>query len=464
MRHFFCSLLLALLPVCLGAQLATLDSTATLEAFEPELEAYMTDSNNKRARDAYANFTGTLYGGGFTEAQQRRIIATTASLGAVKLKADGGMADYLDLHQYLGGSEKPKQQLFTEFHDMVDRVLGEAEVSITRLNSLLSTSLVYLSSARLDNRGGPHGWKVAGGKPHFDYPGYPQLRIDTVQRLMGTTNGDSIAIQETQLLVDLATNQVTGKGGRTDWQRVGLPSDIFVRLVDYHFETDRQLITSDSAQFQYPQYFGDRILYGTFKDRLQSGGPRVKGDVPEFISTNGFIDIDNVGEGMKLRGQFELRASRVYAIGDEGRNAQVTLEISDGKDQRKVAGSSQLFVVQNGERITSQETDLRIYFGEDSLYHPSVSIDVDVPERRVELKRDVSSSNRLPFYHSGNRFNIDADNITVYLAGDSAIVGRKTVSFQEKRRRVFRERQLLQRPRLRPDTGACGVQSAGSDL
>ena len=92
--------------------------------------------------------------------------------------------------------------------------------------------------------------------------------------------------------MNLAEGTVNGKGGRTDWQRVGLPSDIFVRLVDYHFEIDRQLLTSDTAQFQYPGYFGDRILYGTFKDRLQSGGPRANGDIPDFTSTNGFVKLE----------------------------------------------------------------------------------------------------------------------------------------------------------------------------
>lgn len=432
MRCYLCCLLLAALPVWLNAQLSGLDTTSALEIFEPELERYMTESNNKRAREAYANFTGTFYGGGLTVEQQRRIVATSTALSTARAKADKGMADYLDLQQYLAGGDKEKQLLFKEFHDVLGKTLGEPEFSIARINDMLSNALNYLSDGRLDGREGESGWKVAGGKPHFIYTTEPIMRIDTVQRLMATTRGDTLTIQETQLFVNLAGNSVTGKGGRTDWQRVGLPSDIFVRLVDYQFQTDRQLLTSDSAQFQYPHYFGDRILYGSFKDRLQSGGPRVNGDVPEFISTNGFIDINNIGEGMRLNGQFELRASRVYAVGDEDRGAVVSLQIADGADERKVTGTGKQFVVQNGERITGQETDLTIYFGEDSLYHPSVSIDVDVPARKLELRRGASSAERLPFYHSGNRFNIDADNITVYLAGDSAVVGRRTASFQEK--------------------------------
>ncbi|WP_420460360.1 hypothetical protein [Neolewinella sp.] len=419
------------------AQLAELPPDVPVADFELQLEEYMTASRNTRAKDAYANFSGVFYGGGLDTVQQRQIVRSVISLARLKIAPDNGMADFLDLHAYLEGTDKEKTVLFAEFHAMLQAMLADPEVSPAAVNAALATAEVYLRTARLDRREGEYGWKVAGGSPHFEYAGGAVLRIDTVQQLLGSTTGDSIMIQETKLLVDLGSGQVTGKGGRTDWQRVGLPSDIFVRLVDYHFEVDRQLITSDSAQFQYPAYFGDRILYGSFKDRLQAGGPRVQGDVPEFVSTNGRVLVDQVGEGISLEGQFELRASRAYVLGGEGRKAVVTLDIRDGQDERKVRGLGELFVVDPGERITGQKVDMTIFFGRDSLYHPSISIDVDVPNRVVELNRSKSSAAAAPFYHSGNRFNIDATNITVYLASDSAVVGRRTASFQEKGDVVF---------------------------
>ena len=434
-----CILFLALMfwTAAAVAQLAELSPDAPIADFELQLEEYMTASRNDRAKDTYANFTGVFYGGGLDTVQQRRMMVSAIGLAQLKVAPDNGMADFLDLHAYLEGTEQEKTMLFTEFHDMLQTMLGQPEVSPGTVNAALATSEVYLRDARLDRREGEYGWKVAGGKPHFEYSEGPILRIDTVQQLLGTTTGDSILIQETKLLVDLGRGQVTGKGGRTDWQRVGLPSDIFVRLVDYHFEVDRQLITSDSAQFQYPAYFGDRILYGSFKDRLQSGGPRLKGDVPGFVSTNGRVLVDRVGEGMSLEGQFELRAARAYVLSEANSKAVVTLDIRDGQDERKVRGLGELFVVDPGERITAQKVDMTIFFGQDSLYHPSISIDVDVPGRVVELNRSKSSAAAAPFYHSGNRFNIDATNITVYLASDSAVVGRRTASFQEKGDVVF---------------------------
>lgn len=431
--RLLCSLLLVFAASTLvRAQLASLPADAEVSEFDAQLESYMTETRNARARDAYANFTGVFLGGGLDEPQQRQVMRSAIGLAAIKSAPDNGMASFLDIHEFLQGKDKEKQQFFAEFHGMLDQALSDPEVSVARLNTALANALAYLRTSRLDNKDGPYGWFVAGGKPHFSYPGYPELRIDTVQQLLGTAQGDSLLIAETKLLFNLAEGRVNGKGGRTDWQRVGLPSDIFVRLVDYHFDTDRQLLTSDSAQFQYPGYFGDRILYGTFKDRLQSGGPRPAGDVPEFTSTNGFVALDNVGEGMQLLGNFSLRASRAYVAGEGSRKARVNFDIAEPGGERRVRAMGDQFVVDYGKRITGQGVDVSIYFGRDSLHHPSISIDVDVPARILELRRTKSSSDQAPFYHSGNKFNINADNITVYLQSDSAVVGRRTVSYQEK--------------------------------
>ncbi|THH41439.1 hypothetical protein [Neolewinella litorea] len=431
MRFYLLSVLLCL-SLSAGAQLADLAADAELPAFEEQLETYMTATRNDRARTAYANFTGTLYGGGLTAEQQQRVKSATVALARANVRAEFGMADYLEILAYLSGKEKEKQELFAGFHDVLERTLADPALTPAGLTNLLENSLNYLSRGRLDRDSGPYGWKVAGGTPSFTYDAVPLLVVDKVQQLLASMKTDSFAIQETKIIIDLTNNRFMGKGGRTDWQRVGLPSDIFVRLVDYQVDPRLNHLTSDSAHLQYPTYFGDRIIYGSFEDRLQSGGPRAAGDVPEFVSDNPMLVVDNIGEGMRMRGRFELHGGRAYATTEEGTDGVVYFDVTGEDGSRKMQAQATQFVVVPGERLTGQKVKLALYFGQDSLVHPSASIDVDIKEALVKLKRTESSSDAAPFYHSMNRFNIDADNINVYLRGDSAVVGRKTVSFQEK--------------------------------
>ncbi len=434
MNRFYMRFYLLSFLMCWGlttrAQLATLEPDAELISFEEQLETYMTAAGNDRAKDAYANFIGVFLGGGFTQAQQAQVVRNTILLAGLNARAEGPMSDYLDIQVSLADDERAS--LFDQFHEMLTKSLDAFAGSPSTVQNILITSLNYLSRSRLDSDPGTNGWVVAGGIPSFQFEGAPVLFIDEVHQLQGIKDQDSLYIQETKLFVDLTSETVVGKGGRTDWQRVGLPSDVFVRLVDYEVNTKRDLIDSDSAHLQYPPYFGDKIIFGHYKDRLLASGPRIAGETPNFISDDSAVPIDNIGENMSLVGRFELRAARIYSTADEGDDTPVTLEIRNDADETKMRGESRLFMVVPGERLTGQQVDFTIYFGADSLYHPSASIDVDIVGQQVKLKRTKSSADRAPFRHSANRFAIDADNINVYLAGDSAVVGRTTVSFQEK--------------------------------
>ena len=425
--------LVSLLCISTGvrAQLSALGPDADLVAFEEQLETYMTNTKNERAKNAYANFIAVFLGAGFTEAQQKRVVQNTVLLANFKARADGPMSDYLDIQVAL--SDDARADLFEEFHDMLAQTVDAYAASPNSVSNVLATSLSFLTRARLDRNAGEYGWIVAGGEPAFRFvEGKPELFIDEVHRLLGQKEKDSLMVEETVLLVDLTNELVTGKGGRSDWRRVGLESDIFVRLVDYQVNTTRDILRSDSALLQYPPYFGNKIITGHYEDRLLASGPRAAGEVPEFVSRDESVLIDNIGDNMSLQGRFELRAARIFATTTERRNSPVLLNIRNEADELKMRGASTQFMVLPGQRLTGQQVNLAIYFNGDSLYHPSASIDVDIAERVVKLKRTKSSADRAPFLHSANKFAIDADNINVYLEGDSAVVGRTTVSYQEK--------------------------------
>lgn len=424
--------LFAFLPLVLFGQLAELDPNGEVDDFEEQLESYMTSTKNERARSAYANFTGVFYGGSFSPEQQQQIATTSIALAGIRASAAGAMADYLELHEYLGGSDESQMRLFNEFHSTINQLLANPKIRVNTVSQVLATSLSFMKSRRLDNRQGEYGWLVVGGAPHFEYRDSAMLRIDTVRQLLAVGKDDTLTIQETEVMLNLASGNGRGRGGRTDWQRVSLPEEVFAIVVSYSFDTRRMRYFADSAHLQYPEYFGDKILVGQYADQLQAGGARTGANYPQFISNDGFVEIKNVGEGIDLFGNFELRGGNVYAIGEREREAEVTLDIKDGDDGRAVRGRAQSFTVKQGERVSGQRVETTIYFQEDSLYHPSVTIDVNIPNREVELTRTKSSSDRAPFYHSANRVNIYADNINIYLEQDSAVVGKRSVSFQEK--------------------------------
>lgn len=424
-------------------QLAELSPEVEMPAFSESLEDFMNKTGNKTAKDAYANFAGLFFGGGFTEAQQRRIATTCIALARQRISSAAGFVYYLDQLAFLTGTEESENPLFNELHDGLDQLLANPKARAAAINTSLQAAGVFLAERRLDSATGTDGWIVKGGTPHFDYQEGLLLRIDTARQLMAFGKRDTIVVEETDLLIDLAEGKARGTGGRTDWQRQGLPPEVFAILINYTFDVGRTIYSADSAQMQYPEYFGDEILIGRFSDKVEAGGAKAVGEYPQFISDDGFVEIKNVGEGIDLKGNFELRGQTVYAIGTQGRRAQVTLGVTDGIGTKKVSAKADRFTLKSGEVIAGQGVQTTIYFGKDSLYHPSVTLKVEVKERIARLTRTESSADQSPYFHSLNNMNIYADQLDIYLSRDSAVVGRKSVSFQEKSDVIFESKDFF---------------------
>jgi hypothetical protein len=412
-------------------------------AFSEALEDFMNFNDNIKAKDAYANFAGIYYGGGFSEAQQRRIIATSRGMGKKRISRSTGFVYYLDLLAALTGTVDLENPTFAEFHDAFDQMLANPVSRSAAITQSLHNSWAFLLNNKLAPPKEPTGWFVRGGKPHFLYDKSMMMRIDSIQELVAFGLKDTLKIAETQLLVNLAEGKAKGNGGRTDWQRIGLPEDVFAVLVRYHLDINRTIYSADSAQLQFPDYFGNDILIGRFTDKVEAGGAKSGGQYPQFVSDDGFVEIKNIGEGIDLRGNFEMRGSTVYAIGMAGRKAEVSLGVSNSEGTRKVHAKASRFTVKPRETIAGQGVQTTIYFGEDSLYHPSITLRVDVQERVAKLSRSGSSADQSPFYHSYNNMNIYADHMDVYLNRDSAVVGRRSVSFEEKPDVVLESRDFF---------------------
>jgi hypothetical protein len=412
-------------------------------AFSEALEDFMNFNGNRKAQDAYANFAGIYFGGGFTEAQQRRIISASRAMGKKRISRSTGFSYYLDFLASLTGTAELENPTFAEFHDAFDQMLANPASRSAAITESLHNAWAYQINNKLTPQLEPTGWFVRGGKSHFLYDETMMMRIDSIRELVALGLRDTLKIADTQLLVNLAEGTAKGSGGRTDWQRIGLPEDVFAILVRYDLDIGRTIYSADSAQLQFPDYFGDDILIGRFTDKVEAGGAKSDGQYPQFVSDDGFVEIKNIGEGIDLRGNFEMRGRTVYAIGSSGRKAEVSLGVTNSEGIRKMNAKASRFTVKPNETIAGQGVQSTIYFGKDSLYHPSVTLRVDVQERVAKLSRSGSSADQSPFYHSMNNMNIYADQMDVYLDRDSAVVGRRSVSFEEKPDVVLESRDFF---------------------
>ncbi|MEL6667702.1 MAG: hypothetical protein AAFP08_01955, partial [Bacteroidota bacterium] len=429
--HFF--LLLFLFSSAVQAQSADpFPTDEGTDAYLEALEDWMLASRNDRVNEAFELFYGLFLSGEFTEDEQLRIMETTNKMVERRIPKASGFIHYLGSLELVKRVSQDSAVFFNQYHDALAMLMAEGRFRVTQLDKTVNVAKAYYEDRRLskDTRG--TYWKVLGGNPSWLYDNGPKLRIDDADRMIAISGSDSMVIAETSVVIDVIEGNGTGEGGEVNWEDLGLDPEVRATLNAYTFETNRNIYTASSALMYYPAYFGDEPLEGSYTNKVQIGGIRAGTDFPQFTSSAGYVEIRNVGEGIDLRGNFELRGSTVYAIGAEGRQAEVEMTIEDSAGNEVVNGKADRFSVKQEERIIGDGVETTIYFGEDSLYHPSVSMKVDIEQRLIQLIRTNSGADRNPFYHSLNRVNIHADYLDIYLNQDSVVVGKPTVSFAEK--------------------------------
>lgn len=401
------------------------------EDYLDELEDFVSASRNKSAQEAFANFYGLFLSGAFTVEEQMIVVETTNRMQENRVRSQGGFISYFKSLEQIKNFENGEQQ-FQEWHVVLNKLLDETPFKINRFDNFLAVSMAFLYRSALDKDEGGTDWFAPGGKVSWFYDGAPKLKVEELDFLSAISADDSISIKETNIIMNIATGEVTGSGGLVNWERLGLDPEIYAELVTYSFTSNRNVYTASEARMHYPEYFADQALTGTFTDRTIAGGVKATSEYPQFTSQDGYVEISDIGEGIDLRGNFEIRGSTVYAIGDEGREAEVELFITDENGERKLKGLSDRFSVRQGDRVIGDGVETVIYFGEDSLYHPSVSMKVNIQDRIVQLVRTKSGADQNPFYHSLNRVNIYADYLDIFLNQDSILIGKPTVSFADK--------------------------------
>jgi hypothetical protein len=164
---------------------------------------------------------------------------------------------------------------------------------------------------------------------------------------------------------------------------------------------------------------------------------------PRFESDNKVLKINNLGEGVKYEGGFRLHGRTLYGYGSKDSKAK--LEIANLQKERVFYGESLLFTIRREERISGNKVDGALYFGKDSIYHPSIDLRYDIKSRQLQLTRGQSATDRNPFFDSYHKVNIDSENIVAYMDSDSIVIGKRTISISNKGDVVFESMEFFKR-------------------
>jgi hypothetical protein len=402
--------------------------------FLKQLEEYMTASKRKALEETYEEFAGLFNSGLFNDEEKLQILSTGNAMLAQRMVASPYFKNYLKALTVIKNSSDPERH-FKEWHTVLGQVLQNIENRhLKPFDEFVEFSMLFFGKGALRySKSGGTSWYAIANDFEFDYvDGEPVISFDKVD-LMANRRTDTIFIYGTTGSFQPVDRIWKGKAGIVTWERHGLGKEVYAELEDYEFEMISSLYNAD-AMMHYPTYFGNKSVKGTFSDKLVARNDATGGSFPRFQSFER-LEIKNIGEGVYYEGGFRLHGTTVYGFGTKEDNARIS--ISAGESQAVFNGASELFTIRKGERIAGNSVEGVLYFGQDSIYHPSVNVDFRLDGKRMILSRGDRASDRNPFFSSMHKINLFADNITAYMDGDSIAIGREKLPLKTKPDVVF---------------------------
>ncbi|MCB9275802.1 MAG: hypothetical protein H6564_17270 [Lewinellaceae bacterium] len=399
--------------------------------FLRQLEEYMTASKRQALEDAYKEFAQVFNSGLFDADQANQILQTGNGMLEQRMMASPYFENYLQALAMLRNTDDPKRR-FQEWHQVLGQVLaGITNRHLKPFNDFVEFSMLFFQNhaLRYSDSGGT-SWYALSNDYHFAYEEDKPVVVFDKLDLMASRKQDSIFIYQTSGRFLPTEGVWKGKGGRVTWERHGLGPEVYAELSSYEFEMIKSLYEAKDAKMHYPLFFGNSAIAGTFSDKLVAENDATGGSFPRFESKERVLKIDNIGEGITYKGGFRLNGTTVYGFGSKDNKASI--HIADKNSTASFQAYSELFTIRREERISGQGVEGILYFGQDSIYHPSVDIRFEIPDRELSLSRGERASDRNPFFSSLHKVNIYADNIIVYLNQDSIAIGREKIPIVRK--------------------------------
>lgn len=417
-------LLFFLLPFSVRAQKLEKFSEADND-FIKELQDLMTAGKSTKLERVFKEFEKTFKGGVFSEQEIKRIRATGDQMLVQRMTASPYFEGYLNALNVVKNDELGESR-FANWHNILDSLLANVENRrLKPFQDFVEFSLPFFEKKAL--RASDIGTSWIANAPRYDMVFEDKMPFIKYEKLdlIASRGKDSIVIKSTAGIYSPVEEIWRGSGGIVTWERLGLSKDVYAELSDYEFETKKSLYEVKSVKLHYPLYFGATAVEGFFSDKLVTQNDATEGSYPRFESKENVLEIKNIGKGVRFKGGFRLQGSTVYGIGSKKNRSELTL--FNDKKELVYRGNSELFTIKQEELIVGESVESTIYFGKDSVYHPSVNVRFEIPTRELQLSRGKRGSDRNPFYCSMQQVNLEAERLDFMLEKDSIFVGRRSL-------------------------------------
>jgi hypothetical protein len=344
----------------------------------------------------YSHQTGKL-----SDGQKTAVYRTANTMLKKRMKAFPDFKNYL---YTLLSFERTNQsdESFNAWQASLDKLLllptRYFSSFIGTCNSIFADNTIYASSSTK--------WVASNNSYSFDFDSLPKIVFKGID-LRCFSKGDSMIIRNTKGFYYPVKESFYGTGGEADWKRAGMDgSKVYAKLRKYSIEVKGADYVADSVMFYNKNYFTEPTM-GRLYDRLVANMTVENASYPRFESYTKRLSLKQIIPGVDYMGGFSMRGNKVFGSGSKEADAYLTFYRN--KKPFIVTASKGYLIAK--DKITSDITSVKIYFKEDSIYHPGVQLKYLTEKNELSLFGNDEGISKSPYFDSYHQIDMYFDEL-----------------------------------------------------
>ncbi|MAO72438.1 MAG: hypothetical protein CMD02_08045 [Flavobacteriales bacterium] len=398
-----------------------------IDIFLTELDVYLNKSQNDELRQISKNISKSFRKFNISVKDQKSIVDISNLMLGAKMKPSPYFRDFFSVVLQISSDPMNKSKLSDWLQVSKNILINSNSKKLLKYCEFTSS---FLSNKTLRDSKTLRWTADASSFKFKDEMGTPYVEFNTLLDLNCTNRNGSINIYNTTGKYWIQSHTFQGSKGQVDWRERSWPSDsVYANLSDYYIDVRQTHFKADSVKFFNNTLFSIPII-GQFSNKIVSGSATEH--FPVFKSYKKNIVIEDILPNVDYKGGYTLRGREFIADGRKDASAKIIIK-KNGKNI--LVANSSMFSIKKSV-IYSSSTSVKIYFDQDSIYHPSLQFTYEQSERKLKLYRDKKGLSGSPIYNSYHQLTMDSellewkiDEDNIYL-GSLPVASVSTVNFE----------------------------------
>ena len=379
--------------------------------FLGELRSFIEATKNKDHIELFTQFEKQVNSSAFSEPELGEIILVCNKMSEKKMQAAPYFTEYLKGLNVVKFNQVGKNN-FMDWHGTLSNFLEKiSQKDFRRYKAYLIFSQQLFDGKSLHYAKGGIEWQPDAPTPavlwEVNEPVVKYLKTN----LKGTKKNVTIAIDGTSGVYYPLQNKWVGQGGIVSWSRISDNIGAQAELSTYEIDMKRGEYTAENAKLTYPKYFKGKVITGQLKDKILSTGGGHKSSYPRFVTSEETVKL-NLGQGLLYEGGFKMEGVKIEGHANADNKSELTHRNKAGELTYRLAG--QHFSLNNEEFVNAKNVEAVIYFGQDSIYHPSINSKADIKNAILTLRKGEKAVSKAAFYDSYHNIYIDTEKLNWY--------------------------------------------------